>query len=355
MDDSMAGGRTVTLRDLANELGIHPSTVSRILHSGSEGARAAASVATAKRVRDLARKRGYSPDPQAAGLRTRRSRLLGVIVPRLSDLVLATMYEGIEEAAAELGYSTFVMNSRDDPEEQRRKTDTMLARRVDGLIIGDAHLDGSQLRELTARQVPFVLMNRRVPGYPSAICDDVLGGQLAAEHLWSKGHRNVAVIAGEPYASTAVDRTAGFLDRWESLGGRIPQHAVVWSRFDTAGGRVAAETILTHCSPRPTALFAVNDFAAIGAMGALRSHGLTVGHDMAVVGFNDISLASELPIPLSSVRSPMLAIGRTAVHLLQRVLDDEHVESIRLQPTLYVRESSARTVPLAATRPAPEI
>ena len=342
MEETRAGDRTVTLKDLASELGIHPSTVSRILHSGSEVARGAASVATAERVRELARKRGYSPDPQATGLRTRRTRLMGVIVPRLSDLVLAIMYEGIDEAAAELGYSTFVMNSRDDPEEQRRKTDTMLARRVDGLIIGDAHLDSGLLRELSARKVPFVLMNRRVPGYPSATCDDVLGGELVADHLWSQGHRIVAVIAGEPYASTAVDRTAGFVDRWRSLGGTIPRKAVVWSRFDTAGGREAAENILTHCIPHPTALFAVNDFAAIGAMGALRSHGLTVGDDVAVVGFNDTSLAAELPIPLSSVRSPMLDIGRTAVQLLKRVLDGEIVEPVRLEPNLRVRESSAR-------------
>lgn len=341
MEDIGAGGRTVTLKDLAKELGVHPSTVSRVLHSGSEVAKGAASAATAERVRDLARKRGYSPDPQAASLRTRRTRLLGVIVPRLSDLVLAIMYEGIEEAAAELGYSTFVMNSRDDPDEQRRKTDFMLARRVDGLIIGDAHLDSSLLQELTARKVPFVLMNRRVSGYPSATCDDVLGGELVADHLWDKGHRHVSVIAGEPYASTAIDRTAGFVERWRSLGGRISDDDVVWSRFDTAGGREAAETILTNGKPRPTALFAVNDFAAIGAMGSLRSHGLTVGQDVAVVGFNDTSLAAELPIPLSSVHSPMLDIGRAAVHLFQRVLDGERVQPEMLKPTLCVRESSA--------------
>lgn len=341
MEESTAGGRTVTLKDLASELGIHPSTVSRILHSGSEVARGAASVATAERVRELARKRGYSPDPQAAGLRTRRTHLMGVIVPRLSDLVLAIMYEGIDEAAAELGYSTFVMNSRDDPEEQRRKTDSMLARRVDGLIIGDAHLDSGLLRELAARKVPFVLMNRRVPGFPSATCDDVLGGELVADHLWGMGHRDVAVIAGEPYASTAVDRTAGFVDRWRALGGKIPPNAVVWSRFDTGGGREAAEAILAHGNSHPTALFAVNDFAAIGAMGALRSHGLGVGRDVAVVGFNDTSLAAELPIPLSSVRSPMLDIGRSAVQLLKGVLDGREVESVRLKPVLCVRESSA--------------
>jgi LacI family transcriptional regulator len=98
----------------------------------------------------------------------------------------------------------------------------------------------------------------------------------------------------------------------------------------------------------PTAIFAVNDFAAIGAMGALRSHGLTVGLDVAVVGFNDTSLAAELPIPLSSVRSPMLDIGRAAVHLFQRVLDGDRVEPVALKPTLIVRESSAMVAPLLA-------
>jgi LacI family transcriptional regulator len=341
MKDIGAAARTVTLKDLANELGIHPSTVSRVLHSGSDVARGAASAATAERVRELAGKLGYSPDPQAAGLRTRRTRLLGVIVPRLSDLVLAIMYEGIEEAAAELGYSTFVMNSGDDSEEQRRKIDIMLARRVDGLIIGDAHRNRRPLQDLTARKVPFVLVNRRVPGYPSATCDDVLGGELVADHLWSKGHRKVSVIAGEPYASTAVDRTAGFRERWRTLGGNISDDDVVWSRVDTAGGREAADAILANGRPLPTALFAVNDFAAIGAMGSLRSHGLTVGQDVAVVGFNDTSLAPELPIPLSSVRSPMLDIGRTAVQLIRGVLRGERVEPQLLKPTLYVRESSA--------------
>jgi LacI family transcriptional regulator len=341
MNDNRPAERAVTLKDLASELGLHSSTVSRVLHSGTDVARSAASLGTAERVRTLARKMGYSPDPQATSLRTRRTHLLGVIVPRLSDLVLAIMYEGIEEAAAEASYSTFVMNSRDDQDMQRRKTEIMLARRVDGMIFGDAHLDGILLAELSGRGVPFVLMNRRVPGFPSATCDDVRGGELVADHLWSSGHRIVSVIAGEPYASTAVDRVAGFVNRWRELGGDIPESAVVWSGFDTAGGRDAAEIILQNDARRPTALFAVNDFAAIGAMGAVRSQGLQVGQDMAVVGYNDTSLAAQLPISLSSVHSPMLEIGRSAVQLLLRVLNGEHVESIRLEPTLCVRESSA--------------
>ena len=345
MTEIRPGSKAVTLKDLAAELGLHTSTVSRILHAESDTARGAAAPATAQRVRDLAEKVGYSPNPQAKGLRTRRSRLLGVIVPRLSDLVLAVIYEGIEEAADDAHYSTFVMNSRDDPAMQRRKTEIMLTRRVDGLIIGDAHLDGDILNELTEREVPFVLMNRAVAGFPSATCDDTLGGTLVAQHLWDKGHRVVSVIAGEQYASTAVDRTHGFVSRFRALGGEIPESAVVWSRFDTMGGRSAADTIFRDKNRQPSAIFAVNDFAAIGAMGSANCHGLLVGRDIAIVGFNDTSLAAQLPIALSSVRSPMLDIGRLAVKLLLRVLDGEVVQPVRLAPTLCVRESSSQEWP----------
>jgi len=341
MIEPSSGDRSVTLKDLARRLGLHPSTVSRVLHSGEESARGAASTGTAERVREMAARLGYSRDPQAMGLRTGRTQLLGVIVPRLSDLVLATMFEGMEEAAAEADHSIFVMNSRDDLVLQRQKAEIMIARRVDGLILGDAHLDGTLLADLTERGVPFVLVNRRIPGYPSATCDDGLGGELVADHLWERGHRVVAVIAGEPYASTAIDRTQGFVDRWRELGGDLPPEAIVWSRFDTVGGRDAAEAILGDDRRHPTAIFAVNDFAAIGAMGALHSRGLAAGKDVAVVGFNDTSLAAHLPISLSSVRSPMLEIGRSAVRLMLGVLDGRAVESVRLAPTLSVRESSA--------------
>ena len=117
---------------------------------------------------------------------------------------------------------------------------------------------------------------------------------------------------------------------------------MVWSHFDTMGGRAAADTILSDNHRRPSAIFAVNDFAAIGAMGAANGHGLLVGRDIAIVGFNDTSLAAQLPIALSSVKSPMLDIGRLAVKLLLRVLDGEAVEPVRLAPILCVRESSSQ-------------
>ncbi|MEU8109598.1 LacI family DNA-binding transcriptional regulator [Nonomuraea muscovyensis] len=331
-----------TLQSIARQLGLHVSTVSRVLNGPEgEGARAA-SGETGERIRRLAAELGYRPNPHATSLRTQRSNLIGVMVPRLSDVVLATIYEGIEEAAAELRLSTFVTNTWDRPETQRARTQMILDRRVDGLVFGDAHADGRLLDEVAARGTKFVLVNRRAGDYPAVTCDDYLGGRLVADHLLGLGHENVAVIAGPPYASTGLDRTAGFADRYREAGIALPAERIVPSGFDTAGGRAAAQRLLS-APARPTALFAVNDFTAIGAAGAARDHGLRMGEDIAIAGFNDIPLAAELPVPLTSVRSDMHEMGRRAARLLAGIIAGEGpVTSERLAPTLVVRSSTCR-------------
>ena len=178
--------------------------------------RAAPPPGTVERIRALAAELRYQANPHAASLKTRRSRSIGVLVPRLSDMVLATIYEGVDEAAAEHGYLTFVSNTQDQPDKQRKLIDMALARRVDGLILGDAHSgpDASPnplLAELAARGVPFVLVSRHADAHCAVTCDDIEGGRLAARHLLDMGHRRIAVMTGEPYASTGRDRTAGFL------------------------------------------------------------------------------------------------------------------------------------------------
>jgi LacI family transcriptional regulator len=215
----------------------------------------------------------------------------------------------------------------------------VLARRVDGMLFGDAYVDGGFLDEVAGRGVPFVLVSRRAGRHPSVTCDDVAGGRLVAEHLLGLGHRDMAVIAGEPYASTGIDRTAGFVDACAAAGVDLPPQRVVHSRFDTEGGRAAMTALLASGAP-PTAVFAVNDFAAIGAMGVLRDAGLVVGRDVAVVGFNDVPLAASLPVALSTVRSPMHQMGVRAVELLLRRLAGGEVQSERLPPVLVPRASS---------------
>jgi LacI family transcriptional regulator len=328
-----------TLRTVAALAGVHVSTVSRVLNGSTVTGARSAGEKTVRRIREIAEEVGYSPNPHATGLRTQRSNLLGVLVPRLVDIVLATIYEGIEEASASFGYSTFVANTGDTPANQRARTDMVLARRVDGMIFGDAYVDGRFLDEVAGHGVPFVLVSRRAGNHPAVTCDDVRGGELAAEHLLALGHTRVAVIAGEPYASTGIDRTAGFTATCRAAGVDVPDAAIVHTRFDTDGGRAGMERLLALDRP-PTAVFAVNDFAAIGAMGAARDAGLRVGTDVAVLGFNDVPLAAALPIGLSTIRSPMHEMGVRGVELLMDRLSGEPVASERLTPTLVARAST---------------
>lgn len=335
--------RPPTLQGIADDLGLHVSTVARVLNGMREGERAASGV-TAERIRARAAELDYRPNPHASSLRTRRSNLIGVLVPRLSDIVLATVYEGIEAAAADSGLTAFVANTQDEPAAKRQRMEMMLDRRVDGLILGDADAhDTALLDELAGREVPFVLVNRTADGYPASACDNYLGGRIAAEHLLSLGHTNVAVIAGLAHASTGIDRPAGFVDRFAESGVDVPADRVVHSGLDSAGGRAAADLLLELADP-PTAIFAVNDFAAIGAAGSIRRHGLRVGHDVALIGFNNTALATELHVPLTSIDSVPFEMGRTAVDLLRRRIGGSDVESALTSPTLVVRESTVPAV-----------
>lgn len=331
--------RRVTLQDVARAAGVSVTSASRSLHGVSRGARAPAP-ATVARIQAVAANLGYSRDHMASGLRTQRSHLLGMLVPRLSDFVLATIYEGVEDAAGVAGYRTVVANTHDDPSEQRTRTQIMLDHRVDGLIFGDARSDSGLIDELEQRGVPFVLVSRTVGDHPAAACDDAAGGRLVAQHFVDLGHTRAAVIAGESYASTGSERSRGFLEQWRSAGLTVPEGRVVNGPFHTRAGHQAMARILSTPGPPPTAVFAVNDFAAIGAMGALRDAGLRVGQDVAVVGFNDVPLAAELPIPLSTVASPMVEMGRQAVRLLLAMLEGRRVGTQLLIPELRVRASS---------------
>ncbi|MGW6330838.1 LacI family DNA-binding transcriptional regulator [Nocardia rhamnosiphila] len=329
----------LTLRMIATELGVSPSTVSRVLNTRGDDALRWGSAETVARIRAFAEEHGYSPNPQASSLRTRRSGLIGVLVPRLQDYVLATVYEGIEEAASESGLSTFVTNSLDITANQRARTQMMIDRRVDGMIYGDAHLDHRFLDEVHRRGLAFALASRRAGDYPSATVDDIRGGRLVGQHLADTGRRDVAVLAGLQFASTARDRTRGAIDALADNGVHVPEHRVVFSGFDPAGGRSAVEQILA-AGPVPDAIFATNDFAALGAFGALRDRGIHVPDDVALVGYNDTPLAEGGAVPLTTIRSPMHEMGRQAVRLLLEVLAGGTPESVLLEPELIIRRSS---------------
>jgi LacI family transcriptional regulator len=335
-EENRGAGPRVTLRTIADEVGANASTVSRVLSRRAAGG---ARSETARRILEVADRLGYVPDPYAASLRTRRIGAFGVLVPRLTDVVLAAVYEAIDETAATLGYQTVVSSSRDEPELQRRRVELLLSRRIDGLILGDARLDNRFCDELAERGTPFVLVSRRSGDHPAVTIDDEMGGRLATTHLADLGHRRIGILAGASYASTGCDRRDGALAALAERGIEVPDRYVLDSPVDATGSHQVALRLFSQ-EPRVTAVFAVNDVTAIGVMGAARDLGLRVGEDVAVVGYNDIGIARELPVPLTSVRSEYPEMGRVATRMLASRLAGEDVSSVRLPPRLVVRQSS---------------
>lgn len=329
-------GRT-TLKALAEELGLNVSTVSRVLNDPNATDRPWASGETRTKILNLAAERGYRKNPMAKSLRTAKSDMVGVVVPRIQDYVLATMYGGIEEAAAEAGYFTVVANSLDRRDQHSGRAEELLDRRADGLIFGDAFTDDDYLTEVARRGVPFALINRRSGSHPSVSCDDYAGGRLAAEHLVDIGCSSFAVIGGDPRFSTSIDRNAGFLGALADHDASVPSQNVVVSNSDAGAGREAASSLLKH-GKLPDAIFVYNDFTALGAYGVLREAGVRIGHDVALVGFNDTPMAES--IGMTSIRSPMHKIGREGFRMLLDVMNDRAVDELRLEPELVVRSSS---------------
>ncbi|MHC8293715.1 LacI family DNA-binding transcriptional regulator [Pseudomonas sp. LB3P58] len=334
--------RPATLKSMATALGLHVSTVSRVLNGDPTGVERAASAEVVERIRALAKELDYRPNTQASNLKLRKSQEICVLMPRLTDLVMATIYDSIDSAAEEAGYLTFVSNTDDLQPRQLARAEHALRRSVAGLIVGDSHVGESQpLLDLLARKhIPYVLVSRQIAGHLSAASDDELGGWLAAEHLYQLGCRDVAILAGERHASTGADRTRGFIRYYREQGVALRPEWILNGPFDSHTGHQQGEYLL-GLNPRPQAFFAVNDFLAIGLMGAARDKGLQPGRDIAVVGFNDIPLANELIVPLTSVRLQMAQMGRHAVELLLKRIKGEAAESIILAPQLQVRASSS--------------
>ncbi len=330
--------RAPTLKEIAERAGVHISTASRVLRQDepvdgwSESARRVLAVAT---------ELGYQRNVWAASLRTRKTTTLGVVMPRLIDGVVAMTYQGIEEAATRAGYSVLLSSPPDDPDAQRRAAELLLGRQVDGLLLSSVHAPGRAFVDsLPLGGVPVLTVTRHAEaGLPFVVGDDRLGGALAARHLLERGYTDLAVIAGPAHATTAGDRVRGFLDALAAAGVPIAPERVVASSFEVDGGVQAARALLDR-PDRPRALFAVSDTLAIGVLGVARDLGLSVPDEVALIGYNDIPVAAQLPVALTTVASPARDIGATAVRHLLELVNGREPESVRLPVELVVRATT---------------
>ena len=335
-----------TIQTIAEELGVHRSTVSRALNPDQAHQ---LKPETVRLVREVAERLGWERNPWARSLATNRSTTIGLLIPRLSDLVVATMFEAAEHRARQLDYQAVTVSTQDDPIECRRLTDHLLEQRVDGIILATARLNDPTPRHLTDLGVPFVLLNRVSDGFLHIRGDDELGGYLVGRHLISLGHRRIGVVAGPDDISTAVGRVKGLTRAIEESGLLVDPELVRTSTFRAESGSAAGAALLSTPN-QPTAIFAVNDSVAIGVIAAARDLGISVPHQLAVVGYNDSEFASLLPTPLTSVKIPLATMGAAAVDMLLRSARREPVSSKTLTPRLMIRESSARSLNPTETR-----
>lgn len=327
-------GATVTLRDVAAASGVSVSTASRALDE-----RSASRSAAAVHVRKVAEELGYRRNSFASSLRRGETRTLGVLVPRLSDTVMALMFEELERAASDRGYFAMVATSGDDPDDEKRAAETLLNRNVDGLILATARLDDELPRLLRQRNVMHALVLRTDGVSPSALGDDEVGGYLAVRHLIDLGHRDIAVVTGPSFTSTGIARLAGARKAMHEAGIKPPESWLLAAGYGIEDGFTAGSELLgADAGKRPTAVFAANDNVAMGIMAAAHRHSLRIGPDLALIGYNDTPLSARLPTPLTSVHVHLDQIARTAIDL---IIDPRKEPRVRKSiPTLIPRESS---------------
>ena len=330
--EPVASGSIVTLRDVAAASGVSISTASRALDE-----RTASRSAAAAHVRKVAEELGYRRNSFASGLRRGETRTLGVLVPRLSDTVMALMFEELERAASSRGYFAMVATSGDDPNDERRAAETLLDRNVDGLILATARLDDELPRRLRERKVAHALVLRTDGVSPSALGDDEVGGYLAVRHLIDLGHTDIAVVTGPTFTSTGIARLAGARRALAEAHLDARGEWIITGGYGIENGFSAGEALLGG-KVRPTAVFAANDNIAMGIMAAAHRHELKIGADLALVGYNDTPLAARLPTPLTSVHVPLDQIARTAIDLIVEPGAEPHVR--KSMPSLIPRESS---------------
>lgn len=337
--EPVAPGTPVTLRDVAAASGVSVSTASRALDERGNAPKSAA----AAHVRKVAEELGYRRNSFASSLRRGETRTLGVLVPRLSDTVMALMFEALERAAAGRGYFAMVATSGDDPDDERQAAETLLGRNVDGLILATARLDDELPRLLRQRGVAHALVLRTDGESPSAIGDDEVGGYLAVRHLIDLGHRDIAVVTGPNFTSTGTARLQGARKAFDEAGIKPRKEWLIAAGYGIENGYSAGETLLAgHARKRPTAIFAANDNIAMGVMAAAHRHGITIADDLALVGYNDTPLSARLPTPLTSVRVPLDQIAATAIDLIVNPGAEPHIR--RSMPTLIPRQSSGGPV-----------
>ena len=336
---SMTGkNSTVTLKDIAGELGLSIKAVSTGLNGTGRLA-----PETRKKIQETARKMGYAPNAAARSLITHRSSFIGVLMPYLNNSFFSNIIAGIEEVAGERDF-TLLLDSLDYGEERKQRAINRLRQRnVDGIILYPQRRDLELAPELKALGLPVVQVMNHLPEFgPYAVTvDNLTGGREAAEHLIELGHRRIGLIAHDEESPELADRHRGF-------DAAIRTHGLESTCFSRecfmsieTGKAAALELLAEH--PELTAVFAASDVAALGTVQAALALGRKIPEELAVIGFDDLEIAAkQMVYPLTTMAQPKEQIGRIAAQMMLDLFEGKAVNSRMLHVPLVVRKTTRR-------------
>jgi LacI family transcriptional regulator len=341
---------SATLSDIAKDLNISVVTVSKALRNKGR-----ISARTRNRVLKRAKELDYRPNWVARSLVTRRTYTIGLLLPDFTHPFFADIAKTIAETVRPRGYHVIISYFEEDPRLERVEADSLLARRVDGLILASSQSpDRLELfEELRTRKLPLVLIDRPIEGVRASFVgvDNEAVGRLATTHLIEQGCRRIAHLRG-PQIELAAKRLSGYLASLKKNKLTAPKGYVVDAGFQDHTGYLAMKQLLT-AGPVPDGVFCYNDPVAIGAMKALHQARLKVPEDVAVVGAGNVHYADALAVPLTTIDQKTREIGARAAELLLGQIGSKRPprpEKILIVPELVPRKSTERPIFLPSTR-----
>lgn len=334
-----------TLKEIAASLNLSIMAVSKALRDAPD-----ISVSTKARVQAEARRRNYVPNRAAQNLRSRRSGLIGVVVPHINHTYYSHLVWGIERQAEAVGLQIVLAHSLDSAENEMREVQKLIARQVEAVLLVPAVRWQHRLATLElvrASRIPLVLLDaypagaENFPHVSWVVCDDQRGAQLATEHLLQLGHREVLFLAGPNGSSSSAGRFSGYRRALMEAGVEYTDTRVYLAAKDINSGHKAMGQALSE-KALFTAVVAHNDSVAIGAIDALLQQGFRIPEDISVIGFGDGILAANFRVPLSTVRVPQMEMGETALRLALDLQKGQAVQPRQLPVEIIVRASTAK-------------
>lgn len=327
-----------TLADVAKRANVSIMTVSRAMNNKpglSEDLR--------QNILALAQEMGFRPSQIARGLATRQTSSIGLVVPDITNPFFAQIAHGVEEVGFEHGYNLFLINTSEDIEREKAALDSLWEKEIDGVILCSLRMPLDALEANVTRFPAAVLLNRTlkkpIPNVVTINVNDQRGAQTAVEHFIDQGRSNIAYIAGPDNSVSNQRRLEGFKQALKEAGLPPESAQIEQCRPDTEGGRAAMRALLARETP-PDAVLAFNDLVAVGAVQVCMEAGKKVPDEVAVIGADDIPVATIIRPQLSTLRVSLSHIGRLSMRtLIEMIRGDTSAASYRIEPELVLRDS----------------